>query len=271
MSTCFVIMPITTPRELLEKYGNDQDHFTHVLDHLFRPALNELEYEVIPPSASGAAVIQADIIRNLETADLVLCDISTLNANVFYELGVRTSLDKPVCIVKDELVARLPFDTSIVVHHTYDYTLVPWKLENEVLALSDHITKAANDSDGRNTLWNYFGLHSRAVSHGDEAEAGDKLDYILAKIDALTSGEARETSPTTTLPVPGDSRENLVAAAQALAATLSAKFVVRPSDDSNRILLDATGYRLTPHILNTIKHMGDEFAIEIEIIGGRKS
>jgi hypothetical protein len=37
--------------------------------------------------SKGSEIIQADIIRNLHAADLVLCDLSTLNANVFFEFG----------------------------------------------------------------------------------------------------------------------------------------------------------------------------------------
>ena len=53
MSTCFVIMPISTPEHLVSEYGNDQNHFEHVLDHLFRPAIEQLGYELVPPAASG--------------------------------------------------------------------------------------------------------------------------------------------------------------------------------------------------------------------------
>jgi len=45
-------------------------------------------------------LIHAEIIRNIENADLVLCDMSCLNPNVFFEFGIRTSLNKPVSVVK---------------------------------------------------------------------------------------------------------------------------------------------------------------------------
>ena len=49
----------------------------------------------MPPTASGSDLIHAKIIKNLETADLVLCDMSALNPNVFFEFGMRTALNKP--------------------------------------------------------------------------------------------------------------------------------------------------------------------------------
>ena len=88
MKSCFVIMPITVPDRLLSDYDDDRDHFRHVLDHLFTPALKE-EYDVIPPGVKSADVIQAEIIRNLETADLVLCDITSLNPKRFLRAGLQ--------------------------------------------------------------------------------------------------------------------------------------------------------------------------------------
>lgn len=107
MAKCFVIMPISTPKLLAETY-KDPDHFSHVLKYLFTPALEMANYEVIPPAAAGADVIHASIIKNLEEADLVLCDISALNPNVFFELGVRTSLDRPVALVRDHFYIANP-------------------------------------------------------------------------------------------------------------------------------------------------------------------
>lgn len=124
MPTCFVIMPITTPVVVREVY-RDADHFAHVLQHLFTPALEGLGYDVVPPAAAGSDVIQGEIIRNLDEADLVLCDMTTLNANVFFELGIRTALDKPVATVRDMHTDSIPFDHSIVNCHQYDGRLEP--------------------------------------------------------------------------------------------------------------------------------------------------
>ena len=122
--TCFIIMPISVPEEAVDTYRDGTAHFTNVLDCLFVPGVEGAGFTAIPPQAEGAEVIQADIIRNLETADLVLCDMSSLNPNVFFEFGIRTSLNKPVCVVKDDLTQRVPFDTGIINHHEYRSSLV---------------------------------------------------------------------------------------------------------------------------------------------------
>ena len=43
---------------------------------------------------TGADLIHAQIVKNLQFADVVLCDVSTHNPNVFFELGIRTALNR---------------------------------------------------------------------------------------------------------------------------------------------------------------------------------
>lgn len=78
---CFVIMPITTPASFTELY-NDGDHFNHILQHLFMPAIEKAGFDTVSPKSTGSNLIHADIINNLSNCELVLCDMSILNPNV---------------------------------------------------------------------------------------------------------------------------------------------------------------------------------------------
>ena len=160
--TCFVAMPITTPASYVEKLG-DPEHFAHVLTHLFVPALEEAGLAVILPSTRGAELIYAEIIKNLEQADLVLCDLSSLNPNVFFELGIRTSLDRPVALVKDKFTTHIPFDLSAINTLTYDGSLAPWTLAAEVPRMVDHVKSVIDNASSGNAMWRYFGLTQRAI------------------------------------------------------------------------------------------------------------
>ncbi len=83
---CFIIMPISTPDNWVQKYSGDDEHFIHVLDHLLIPAIKKADFEPIPPKTKGSELIHGEIIKNIESADLVLCDMSVLNPNVFLNL-----------------------------------------------------------------------------------------------------------------------------------------------------------------------------------------
>jgi hypothetical protein len=180
--TCFVAMPISTPGAYMEKLG-DSDHFAHVLIHLFTPALEEAGLTVISPSTAGSELIHAEIIRNLEQADFVLCDLSDLNPNVLFELGIRTSLDRPVILVKDDLTGKAPFDLNAINTLTYDSSMTPWSLASERPRLVRHIQGVINSDNSGNSMWRYFGLTKR----GEPSQAGDnpveaKLDLLLREI-----------------------------------------------------------------------------------------
>jgi hypothetical protein len=192
---CFIIMPISTPESLIEAY-NDPDHFTHVLQYLFRPALETIGYEVIPPTATGADIIHANIIKNLEEADLVLCDISTLNPNVFFELGIRTSLDRPAALVRDNFTLQIPFDTSSINTHTYDASLAPWSIESEVPRLANYITEVTTRADGRNSMWCIFGITQRAMPAEINNLTDAKLDLLMTQVGQLVKKIEGGQSPT---------------------------------------------------------------------------
>ena len=103
----------------------------------------------------------------------------------FFELGIRTALDRPVAIVKDGHTKHIPFDTGSINTYTYDASLTPWSLEAQVPSLSEHINQSMARSGERNPLWRYFGLTQRATPPEIANPAEAKLDLILAELTQL--------------------------------------------------------------------------------------
>ena len=182
---CFIIMPITTPKHLVEKYNSDEDHFIHVLGHLFIPAVEEVGFTPISPKATGSNIIQADIIRQLSECELVLCDMSIFNPNVFYEFGIRTALNKPVALVVDDKTKPIPFDPSMLNCHEYDSSLVPWKLEEEKQKLTKHVQDTYKKTKDHNALWKYFGVAQTGKFKPEDVEIGEKIDLLMKKVDTI--------------------------------------------------------------------------------------
>jgi hypothetical protein len=149
------------------------------------PAIEKAGYTPISPLAKGAELIHAGIIKNIERADLVLCDMSTLNPNVFFEFGIRTAVNKPVCIVKDEKTVSPPFDTGILNYHDYFSELRPWNEHEQLEKLVKHIQESARGSNGQNELWKYFGLSTRAELTLGKATENDKIELLSFKVDGL--------------------------------------------------------------------------------------
>jgi len=182
---CFIIMPISTPDFLVERYKGDRDHFRHVLDHLFLPALKAAGIDAIPPIAKGADIIHAGIIKHLETAELVLCDMSSLNANVFFELGIRTAVNKPIALVKDDVTPHVPFDATIINNHTYLSALDAWAVAAEVEKLKVHLSDCVKGAKPGNSLWSYFSMSARAEPLKEGGGQASQLEFLSAQVVAL--------------------------------------------------------------------------------------
>jgi len=119
--TVFVIMPFTaTPSRSQEQLT------TYFEEQLKRRIEGEagLGYQYRVFRSADTFDITATIIRDLQRADVVICDLSgpEANANVMYELGVRLAIThKPVILIRE----RHPnnkriFDIAGFYTHEYD-------------------------------------------------------------------------------------------------------------------------------------------------------
>jgi hypothetical protein len=175
-------MPITTHPDHAKLYGDDQDHWDHVMTTLLVKAIEQAGFQPITPAADGANLIHGLIIQNLSEADLVLVDLSTHNPNVFFELGVRTSIDRPIALIRDEHTS-LPFDISGINAYQYDSSLLAWELDRQQEDLAKHIKASYASCDGRNPLWRKFGLTIKASEpDANETPLEAKVDLISGQI-----------------------------------------------------------------------------------------
>ena len=190
--SCFCIMPMTASEDRLPLYGRSgSTHFQKVEEVLFRPAVEEAGFDFLSPQMTGSSMILGEIVRHLETASMVLCDTSQLNANVFFELGVRTALNRPVTLVVDDLsVSHVPFDLGGVHYHTYDSSLDAWLLPKERSALAAHLGSAyQEDRRDRNELWKHFGLVKPGSDSPAPSNPQERLERTMEELLAVLSAE----------------------------------------------------------------------------------
>lgn len=105
----FVVMPIR------ERGTAEHSHFQAFYTRFVKPALENHNYETIrADEIAQPGAITRDIVRNLHDADLVLADLTDINPNVFYELGIRHTLrPKGTILILDiSRTPNIPFDVS---------------------------------------------------------------------------------------------------------------------------------------------------------------
>lgn len=101
---CFVIGPIGEAGTPIRK------HADFLLKGIIRPAVSELGYRVKRADEDTIPGMISDrIIHDILEADLVVADLTDLNPNAFYELGIRHSRGKPTIHIARQ-GTRLPFD-----------------------------------------------------------------------------------------------------------------------------------------------------------------
>lgn len=108
MGTCFVVMGfgIKTDYQSGRKLDLDKSY-----QNLIKPAVETAGLKCIrADEIVHAGIIDVPMYEQLLTADVVVADVSTMNPNAFYELGVRHALRPYTTIIMAESELTFPFD-----------------------------------------------------------------------------------------------------------------------------------------------------------------
>lgn len=170
--TCFVAMPISTRAAEFELF-RDQDHWGNVFTYLIAPAVEAAGYTVVAPGREGSEHITKAIVTQVSTADIMLCDLSLGNANVFFEFGLRTSLNLPVAVIHDAGSPDLPFDVHAINAYRYRFE-VPSIVEHRE-AIARHLLASERTSGGTNPLWEAYGAGFTTARDAEVVNLRDQL------------------------------------------------------------------------------------------------
>ncbi len=90
-----------------------------------------------------------------------------------------------MCVVKDELTTKIPFDTGIINHHTYSSSLAPWTLDKDVAALCAHLKSSIERSSGQNPLWRYFGITRPAELPDKPHDVSEQIELLRLQLEGV--------------------------------------------------------------------------------------
>lgn len=135
---------------------------------------------------AGSPMITSRIFEAVRSADVCVGDLSGLNANVFYELGVRHSLAKPVVHIAAEGTA-LPFDNAQ--HDTIFFDL-------SAIDSMESLTKQLGRQFDEILRSDYVVSNPFTAALGaiELAQSGDPRDQVFARFEERLAAVERSTA-----------------------------------------------------------------------------
>ncbi len=155
--TCFVIIGFGQKTDYATGRIIDLDKtFNYIIEPVFKD-LGFLCFRASDIKHSG--VIDVPMYENILRSDFVIADLSTLNPNVLYELGVRHAVRKNTTIIISEKELKYPFDLSHILIEPYEHlgsAIDYGEVERFRILLKDRVSLLMNDPKTDSPLYTFF-------------------------------------------------------------------------------------------------------------------
>ena len=131
--------------------GYAQGHFSRVYQYIIVPACRAAGFSPVRADDPAANDTAMDIIKNMIESDMVICDLSSKNANALYALAIRQSINLPVTLIKD-VKTRISFNIQEYDHVEYDDSLRIDTVQMETEALGNTLKRTFANKAATNSL-----------------------------------------------------------------------------------------------------------------------
>jgi hypothetical protein len=157
---CFIIMPIS------DADGYPPGHFKHVYDNIVAPSCEKAGFQAIRADDIKATnLIHLDILKKLIEAPIAICDLSSRNPNVLFELGIRQAFDKPVVLIQESGTPKI-FDIAPLRYLEYSKEMKYHDVLRSQSELKDSIeatVAAGADAGNVNSIVKLLALNNPAM------------------------------------------------------------------------------------------------------------
>lgn len=193
--TCFVIMPISDA----DPYP--VGHFKRVYEYLIKPACLKAGFNPLrADDILTTNYIALDVIKRIINSDMAICDMSSRNPNVFYELGIRQSFNLPVTLIRDSSTNRV-FDIQGFRDIEYDKDLRIDSVELAVNQISETLKNTYQSKTNEvNSLVSLLGMHAASIS--TNIKISTETELILTTLRSLSDRIDKIEHPKTSIETP---------------------------------------------------------------------
>lgn len=186
---CFVIMPISDHPDY------EPGHFKRVFEDIFEPACDKAGFYAVRADQVGQTnLIHLDVLQKLIASPMVLCDLSSQNPNVLFELGLRQAFDKPVVLVREVGTPDI-FDIAPLRYAEYRKERIYHQVLQDQKKITNAIVetqKAFQDDKGVNSIVRLLSLtQPAALPDIREADKDPVLQIVRAELSEIRA-EFRE-------------------------------------------------------------------------------
>lgn len=199
---CFVVMGFGTKTDYINGRKLDLNKSYRLL---VKPVVEAKGLQCIrADEIKHSGSIDVQMYRELLLADLVIADLSTLNANAIYELGVRHALRPYTTIVISEDKLMYPFDLNHILIHSYQHlgdAIDYEEVERFRASLGDVIQKVLDKKEADSPVYTYLSSLippklQAEIEKAVEASESRKPEPELGKAMSLIVEEAENAIET---------------------------------------------------------------------------
>ncbi|MBT8367530.1 MAG: hypothetical protein KJP23_22790, partial [Deltaproteobacteria bacterium] len=132
----------------------------------------------------GAGSIHEDMFRHIWEDDVAIVDISTLNANVFYELGIRHTLHRKITVLIQRKGTMAPFNIQGYRVITYDET-DPESVDRAITEIVEFVQAGLEDEEGDSPVYKHLpDLQANMGTVRPENRIIETTDFYEYTVDA---------------------------------------------------------------------------------------
>lgn len=179
---CFVIMPISDP----DSY--DSGHFQHVYDDIVSPACLDAGFNPIrADDIKQTNLIHLDVLKHLIESPMAICDLSSRNPNVLFELGIRQAFDRPVVLIQEKGTPAI-FDIAPLRYTEYRKEMKYHQVleDQKKIKVAIEETKSAFESgDGINSIVKILSWTSASLREGIDERRDPQLEIVRAELNEM--------------------------------------------------------------------------------------